>query len=1040
MFALTLAALAQAPSTKNFNVPANSATNAIKVFSGQSGVEVLMPTEAVKGVRTNAVQGAMSPRDALEKMVAGTGLEVIQDEKTGALGLRAASAVAKNDDSREASIPATKVERTATGAIKLETVAVLGTRIRNVDAAGPSPISTYNSDYIRSTGAMTVADFLSRLPQNYSGISAGRGSTPNELNPEFGSRSETITPPVNIATGISSVPANATGQSGVGLRGLGAGSTLVLVDGRRVAQSSVGNAGTDSRQGFVDLNTIPLGMVERIELVTDGTSAVYGADAVAGVINIVLKKNWSGSELSGTYKGAFDGGGHERSMSFVHGFSYGPLHGTLGLDYYQRADLKANQRPFSTQQDHSGIVEGVDPATGAVVFGTNFLLNFGYPATVQARTGNLTGITVNGSPTRVALTPEGLSASPTTTAGFVGVAPIGAATTATASGARRGNTSGFLDLIPPSERTGVTLGLSYTLPHAMEAYGRYTHSKIKGTYSGQPAVFTSSATTGFGAFATIVPAAYNPFAQDVLVGMIAYEFGSVVQKTTTKAQNALLGLKGKAGETWQWDVSAGWQEQVFSRVTREFNGAAVTAALANPDAASRFNPFVDARVAGAPNQKAIFEGMARYITFDGVSQLRTADLVVDGGLFNLPGGLVKMAAGLAYEYVENSGVTLTPSVAVVPVVATVTTGGSRKTYSVFSELSVPLFGKPNARTLLNRLDLNVAARYEDRSDVGDVLVPKVGLSWVPTKAVLLRAGYSEGFRAPSLTEFQQIAGPTFTNNTVVDPRRGNTVTTGVVVTRPASTTLQPETSTTEFYGLVFEPPQMKGLSFQINYYRTQQENVIQILTEQQLVNNEASFPGRVTRAAPDATDLSLNQPGKVIGVDRSLLNFGTVSNETVDFVADYSLPWVKFGRWRVGANASHTLKSVREVSPGVPAVDDLGDTLSPPEWRMGGSVFWSKGPFNGSLFYSYLSSFGSNKAGHNRAPLAIPSQQVIDLRVGYEFQKGVWGKYGRGSKVSLGIGNLLDEQPPFSDTTFGYNGALHSPLGRTYQVSLSCPF
>ena len=110
--------------------------------------------------------------------------------------------------------------------------------------------------------------------------------------------------------GASAVPANATGQSGVGLRGLGAGSTLVLVDGRRVAQSSVGNAGTDSRQGFVDLNTIPLGMVERIEVVTDGTSALYGADAVAGVINIVLKKNWSGSELSARYKGAFDGGGH----------------------------------------------------------------------------------------------------------------------------------------------------------------------------------------------------------------------------------------------------------------------------------------------------------------------------------------------------------------------------------------------------------------------------------------------------------------------------------------------------------------------------------------------------------------------------------------------------------------------------------------------------------------------------------------------------------------------------------------------------------
>lgn len=154
--------------------------------------------------------------------------------------------------------------------IKLERFDVLGTRIGQLDAIGPSPVSTFDRDYIRATGAMTLADFVNRLPQNYSGISAGRGSTPNELNPEFGSRTETSTPPFNFIQGASAIPATATGQSGVSLRGLGSGATLVLVDGRRVAQSSVGNSGTDSRQGYVDLNTIPLGMVDRVELITDG--------------------------------------------------------------------------------------------------------------------------------------------------------------------------------------------------------------------------------------------------------------------------------------------------------------------------------------------------------------------------------------------------------------------------------------------------------------------------------------------------------------------------------------------------------------------------------------------------------------------------------------------------------------------------------------------------------------------------------------------------------------------------------------------------
>lgn len=1033
------AASAADAAKKSFDLPAADAAQTLKAFSEQSGEQIVYPVERVRGVRTNPVQGEFTAREALDLMLADTGLSVVQDERTGAFAVRRNELPGAPQQGRTGGNPA-GVQTDDGGPIRLARLEVLGTRIRQTEEFGPAPLSSYDNDYIRSSGAMTLADFLNRLPQNYAGISAGRGSTPNELNPEFGSRTETTTPAFNFVLGASAIPANATGQSGVGLRGLGSGSTLVLVDGRRIAQSSVGNAGTDSRQGFVDLNTIPLGMVERIEVVTDGTSALYGADAVAGVINIVLKKNWSGSELSTRYKGAFAGGGHERSLSLIHGFNYGPLHGTVGLDYYERADLKADQRSFSRQQDHTGIIKGYDPVTGAPVYGSNYLLNWGYPATVQARTGNLNGITANGNPTRVALTPGGLTTTPTTTTGFIGVAPTGTATLANASGARRGNTAEFLDLIPPSERTGITASLGYRLPHAMEAYTRYSYSKVQGSFSSQPALFSASATTGFGNFASIVPAAYNPFGQDVLVGMIAYDFGSIVQSTETTANNALIGLKGVWGDTWQWDISAGMQQQDFSRVTRDFNGALITAALANPDPARRINPFVDARVAGAPDQSALFDAMARYITFDGVAKQTNVDFIADGGLFDLPGGTTKMAAGLSYEYAENSGETVTPSVALVPVITTATTGGSRKTYAMFTELSVPIFGRPNARSGLQRLDLQIATRYEDRSDSGDVTVPKIGFSWVPIKPVLLRGSFSEGYRAPSLTEYQQVVGGTFTSNSIRDPRRGNTVTPGVRVTRAANPNLKAETSTTEFLGLVLEPPQVDGLSLQVNYYRTEQKNVIQVLTEQQIVNNEAAFADRVTRAAPDATDLANNWPGRVTDVDRALINFGKVRNHSVDFAAEYRLPWQELGRWRLGVNASRTLKSEREVRPGEPVIDDVGDTLSPPKWRVSGSLFWTKGPYSGSMFVNYLSGFDTNTGGNTRATGSIPSQMVVDARLGYEFQKGLFREYLKGTKVSLGIGNLLDEEPPFSDTIFGYNGALHSPLGRTYELALSIPF
>lgn len=317
--ALSLVSLAQATATKSFNVPAASAPAAIKAFSAQSGVEVLVPTDAVEGIRTNAVSGTMTPRAALEKMTADTGLVVVQDEKTGALGLRRDPA--KNAESRPDKVQAAKIEKTETGAVKLEKISVLGTRIRQTETEGPSPVNTYDTEYIRSSGAMTLADFLNQIPQTYSGIAFGRASTPNELNPEFGQRTETTTPAFNLVLGTSAASPAQTGVSGVSLRGLGSGSTLVLVDGRRAAQSANGNRATDTRQGFVDLNTIPLGMIDHIEVTTDGASAIYGADAVAGVINIVLKKNYTGTELTGNYRAAEHGGGRERSLSLVTGFT-----------------------------------------------------------------------------------------------------------------------------------------------------------------------------------------------------------------------------------------------------------------------------------------------------------------------------------------------------------------------------------------------------------------------------------------------------------------------------------------------------------------------------------------------------------------------------------------------------------------------------------------------------------------------------------------------------------------------------------------------
>lgn len=926
-----------------------------------------------------------------------------------------------------------KKEVEATKLLKLETYRVLGSRIRQTETEGPSPVSLYNTEYIKATGALTLADFLSRLPQSYTGVPSGRSSAPNEFNPESGLYTENSTPSLNFVTGNFDMPLGQTGVSGASLRGLGSGSTLVLVDGRRVTQSGAGNASSGTRQGFVDLNTIPLGMVDHIELITDGASALYGADAVAGVINIVLKKDWNGTELTGSFRGAQHGGGRERSVSLTHGFSQGRLRGTVNVNYYDRADLKASQRSFTKNQDHRAMIAGYD-AAGNAVMGRDRRLNWGYPPVIQARTGTLNGLAdANGAATRFAILKDGATGA--SISDFTGVAAT------SASGLQRGNTAAFDDLVPASERYGAALTLNYTLNPGLEFYLKYYYSDSRSKTDTQPGVTSAAASSGFGNVATVIPAAFNPFGQDILVGMMHPGFGSIWQKMHTKSHNGTLGAVGGLGETWVYDIAYNYQTQDAYRLTRNFNGPGITAALNNPDASLRLNPFVpDAAQAAAYERLAIYPDLT--------SQAESNSWTVDasGELFEIWSGPLQLAVGGSYIKSESESLSTNYSFGASPVKTTTTTASERTSYAAYGELAIPLVGKEQARDGLRRFDVQIAARYEDQDDAGSVVVPRIGFAWVPVKPLLVRASYSEGFRAPALSELQ--VAPSSFNSSLLDPRRGGVNTSGVKTTQGSNPNIGPETSTTETYGVIFEPPFVKGLTLKATYYRTVQKDLIQQLSAQVIVNNEAAFADRITRAAPDGTDTALGQPGRLTEVDITFDNFGKVTNESLDLAAEYRLPWQQLGHWVLKLDASHTIQSTRELRPGLPLVDDNGDTNSAPDWNFVTSAFWDKGPWRAAAFVYYLSGFNTNNGGNiwTNNPAVIsslyPTMWRVDLNGGYEFKHGLWRGYGKGLRVQVGVGNLFDEEPPFADNMYGYNGSLHNQwvLGRSYELSFTLPF
>jgi outer membrane receptor protein involved in Fe transport len=1030
---LALAASAASGTRQNYTLPSGDAASTLKAFSQQSGEQIVYPVESVRGIQTKPVAGDLTAREALERMLAGTDLVVMEDTKTGALAVYPKGAA-------PTSVPAADLSK----AVKLEDFRVLGSRIRQTEVAGPSPVSSYDADYIRSTGAFTLADFLNSIPQTYAGISSGRGSAPNELNPEFGQRTETSSPAFNLILGSSAAPPSQTGVSGVSLRGLGSGSTLVLVDGRRVAQSGAGNRSTDTRQGFVNLNTIPLGMIDRVEVISDGSSAVYGSDAVAGVINVVLKKNFVGSEITGATRLAEHGGGRERSATLMQGFNYGKLSGTLAVDYFDRQNLKANKRRFSKEQNHTAIPASTLTSTGATGFGRDYRLLWGYPAVVQASGGVVPG-TFDAIPgVRVVLVPENSTGTPTLAQFVPTTTIVPPASVVNGSGQRRLNTAEFLDLIPEKESLGFNGNFTYQFNEVFAGFGSFRTSKNTTTTNAQ--ISASSITGGFGS-AAVLPAAFNPFNQNVQIGMMLVEFGPESQTVRTLDDAASAGVRGKFAQTWQWELAGTWQNQKDRQITRNYNGGGFVALMTAADPTQRFNPFINSRAPGAPSQAALLERLAVYPSLHSQSTLTGVDLNADGDLFDFWGGPVKAAIGASHSRSEVESVTVTFTTnAVTPVATRTVVAGEQESKAAYAELAVPFVGKSNPLPFIRRLDLQLAGRQQ-QSGGFTKFTPKLGVSYVPFDSLLVRASWSKGFRAPGVTEYLVIA-PNFTS-TITDPRRNPPSTTGVIVSRGSARDPQPEGSDNFFYGVVFEPSFARGLKLQADIQETRQTDALQVVTAQNIVNNEALFPGRVTRAAPDATDTALNQPGRITNVDQTFVNFGEIVNRSLDLTAEYTLPWEQFGRIRASVFASHTLEATRQVAPGQPAVVLEEDTASPPKWKYNLGVNWSKGSWNFSSFLWHIDGFKSNNAGNNLVGnsasvtyFPTPAMTKVDARIAYDFKNGLWRGYGKGLRVGFGVNNVFDKEPPFSDTIWGFNAGLHYQfiLGRAYEISFLLPF
>jgi iron complex outermembrane recepter protein len=841
-------------------------------------------------------------------------------------------------------------------------VTVTGSTIRRIDLEDALPVIRISRDEVERSGATTLEMLLQRLPAN-----------------------------VNAVTEANSVgELTRPGISSANLRGLGGGSTLVLLDGRRLA-----NHAFDGEA--VDLGAIPLAAIDRIEVLTDGASAIYGTDAIAGVINIILRRDFVGAQASAGALAAQHGGGAQRQA----GIDVGTGH--LGRDGYnvlaalhqsRQERLRATQRSFSHTAQQPDI--GLDALHGST-----------FPANIIDRPG------------RRILNPTAASGcTPPTTLPF---RPFPFRTPACGA-----DPAVWTDLLPEVERSSALLRGTVRADAALDLHAEalLARSRLErlsspmlvlpvGNAAGPP-IYPANGPHYPSAFA-----AANGLSGNLLIAWRADELGP--RRTTVEgtAQRYVVGAQGRwAG--WDVDLAA---VHSANRQAQTYGGSwlmlgrlipALRTGLINPWGPS--GPDGQALLAST-----VFSGTPQ--TADATTSLVSA--VASGPLATLPAGPLMLGVGgelrrerLNYDWDPAVLLNGFNPVDNVPQ----SKRGTRQVKALHAELAWPVE---------RGLDAQLAVRHDDYSDFGSSTNPKLALRWRLQPELMLRGAVGRGFRAPPLYALDAPPGVTRVVAGLPDPLRcpvtGTVDDCNFVVQAYAggNPNLQPETSRQRSAGLLWQP--VREWSLGVDLWRIQQEGVITPLTAENALRYFDRFSDRILRGPADPAHPTL--PGPIIGMDLSPINLGTTIASGVDASMQWSGAPQPWGRWRANLQGTYVHRHDAQFD-GVEFVSLVGSALvaSPvPRWRSLATLDWALGQVGATLSHTYSAGYVDQFPGGDGLARRVRSSAVWDLQLRLARPDG-W-------RFSLTIQNLLDRDPPASNqqrsAQLAYNPQLSNPLGRS---------
>jgi iron complex outermembrane receptor protein len=974
---LGTAALADAGAAVNFAVPATTLPAALIELARQADLSLVFATASVPRRATPAITGMLSPREALSRLLEGSGLvPAYLADRVVSIGPACASATDCAVTGPAGSAAGGEVDSREIEQIIVRERLRTGSHINHSRYLGAAPVSVLSAPEIEASGAQSLGELLRGLP-------------------------------VVIGNQTSTAVSNGgDGTATVTLRGLPASNTLVLVNGHR---ASHGGLAGDA----FDLNTVAPATVERIEILKEGASAVYGSDAIAGVVNIILKRDFDGVQVGTHYGETGHGDRGTRATSLLAGnvFTRGSL--LFSATVYEQDEVWSRDRAVSRNADGRAR-GGADLRSSAT------------PAA------------------RIELDGQALSLGRSNGGYLPGSSP---GDFVPAGDEDLYNFREHTSALVPSERTNLYGSARYELGERSTLIAELAHARNESEATLAPTpVFTA-----FESLPLTIAAqnAYNPFGVDILdLRKRVLELGPREQDNSSHTTRAVLGLEGMTGRSWEWNASWSWSRTESEESLHGLiDGDRLQRGLGSAAACSAASGCVPVNLFGPPG--AIDPLQAAYLRTEtgasGYSRLNALEASISGPVAALAAGEVVLAAGSTWreEATGSRGARSNPLHALggEDIAAA---SGERRVGEAWGELLVPLFGDEGGD---HRVDMELAARLSHYSDFGNTTNGKAGLRYRVLRDVLLRGTWSQGFRAPSLLDLYQRSeqSQAFLNDPCAVPDNvgvlpgcalpGDPTRTQYLTLVGGNEELEPEQSSSFTAGVVWTPADMAGLMVSVDGFSIEQHDVIDASAQYILDHNaqHLAYAGRVQR---DAT-------GNLQRVVATNINVGERRLSGVDFDLRYRLRALPVGRFSVSLESSWIHEYLEQPDPAAPRTDIVGTfadeasggTGAIPEWKSRLSLAWSHARWQASYRVYHVSELEEVVPNTTRRR-HIDSWLVHDLQVGRDFD------LLEGLRVRLGIDNVFDREAPFAASAFNDNvdGRTHDLRGRYWYAMLTQEF